>query len=51
VLGALVATTGALSLDDVAEVTADRDAMYRGAEQHRVLEFGAQQTATAPNAG
>ena len=39
VIGALVATTGALALDDVAEVVADRDAMYRGAEQHRVLEL------------
>ena len=39
VIGALVATTGTLALDDVAEVVADRDAMYRGAEQHRVLEL------------
>ena len=39
VIGALVATTGTLPLDDVAEVVADRDAMYRGAEQHRVLDL------------
>jgi Pyruvate ferredoxin/flavodoxin oxidoreductase len=39
VIGALVATTGTLALDDVAEVVADRDAMYRGAEQHRVLDL------------
>jgi len=39
VIGALIATTGTLALDDVAEVVADRDAMYRGAEQHRVLEL------------
>jgi hypothetical protein len=39
VIGALVATTGTLAIDDVAEVVADRDAMYRGAGQHRVLEF------------
>ena len=40
VIGALVATTGALALDDVATVVADSDAMYRGAQQHRVIEFG-----------
>jgi oxalate oxidoreductase subunit delta len=39
VIGALAATTATFSLDDVAEVVADRDAMYRGAEQHRVLEI------------
>jgi hypothetical protein len=39
VIGALVAVTGTLPLDDVAEVVADRDAMYRGAEQHRVLDL------------
>jgi hypothetical protein len=39
VIGALVATTGSLALDDVANVVADRDAMYLGAEQHRVLEL------------
>jgi hypothetical protein len=39
VIGALVATTGTFALDDVAKVVADRDAMYRGAEQHRVLEL------------
>jgi hypothetical protein len=39
VIGALIATTGTLALDDVAEVVADRDAMYRGAEQHRVLQL------------
>jgi hypothetical protein len=39
VIGALVAVTGALALDDVAQVVADSDAMYRGAEQHRVLDL------------
>jgi hypothetical protein len=39
VIGALVATTGTLALDDVAEVVADRDAMYRGAERYKVLDF------------
>jgi hypothetical protein len=39
VIGALVAATGTLAVDDVAAVVADRDAMYRGAERHRVLEL------------
>jgi oxalate oxidoreductase subunit delta len=39
VLGALVAATGVLSVEDVAEVVADRDAMLRGAAQHAVLDF------------
>jgi oxalate oxidoreductase subunit delta len=39
VIGALVAATGVLPLDDVAQVVADKDAMYRGAQQHRVLEL------------
>jgi oxalate oxidoreductase subunit delta len=38
-IGALVAATGDLPLDRLAEVTADRDAMLRGAEQHRALRF------------
>jgi oxalate oxidoreductase subunit delta len=51
VIGALVATTGALALDDVAEVVADRDAMYRGAERHRVLEFSPPQADGAQTHG
>jgi oxalate oxidoreductase subunit delta len=51
VIGALVATTGALGLDDVAKVVADRDAMYRGAERHRVLEFSPPQTDGAQTHG
>jgi oxalate oxidoreductase subunit delta len=39
VLGALVAATGELPVDEVAAVVADRDAMLRGVEQHTVLEF------------
>ena len=42
VIGALVAQTGALNLDDVARVVADTDAMYRGARQHRVLQLAPQ---------
>jgi oxalate oxidoreductase subunit delta len=38
-IGALVAATGDLPLDRVAEVVADRDAMLRGAENHRALQF------------
>jgi oxalate oxidoreductase subunit delta len=39
VIGALVAATGTLAIDEVAAAVADRDAMYRGAERHRVLEL------------
>jgi oxalate oxidoreductase subunit delta len=46
-IGALVAATGDLPVDRVAEVTADRDAMLRGAEQHRALRFT---TAATPDA-
>jgi hypothetical protein len=38
VIGALVAATGVLPVDTLAEVVADRDAMLRGAEHHRVLD-------------
>ena len=35
---ALVAATGDLPVDAVAEVVADRDAMLRGAKQHTLVE-------------
>ncbi|MGH3287763.1 MAG: hypothetical protein ACRDPD_24210, partial [Streptosporangiaceae bacterium] len=38
-IGALVAATGDLPADAVAEVVADRDAMFRGADQHTVIEY------------
>jgi hypothetical protein len=38
-IGALVAATGELPVDEVAAAVADRDAMLRGVEQHTVLEF------------
>jgi NADPH-dependent glutamate synthase beta subunit-like oxidoreductase len=41
VIGALVAATGELDLDTVAEVVADRDAMLRGARQHTVIQYAA----------
>lgn len=41
VIGALVAAAGTLATDEVAEVVADRDAFYRGARQHQVLDFSA----------
>jgi hypothetical protein len=50
VIGALVATTGTLAIDDVAETVADRDAMYRGAEQLKVLEFQPSSTADSQTA-
>ncbi len=46
-IGALVAATGVLPVDGVAERVADTDAMFRGIAQHRVIEF-APATATAP---
>jgi hypothetical protein len=38
-IGALVAATGELPVDAVAEVVADRDAMLRGARQHAVIQY------------
>jgi len=50
-IGALVAATGELPVDGVAEQVADRDAMFRGIAQHRVIEFSrAAPQAAAPQA-
>jgi oxalate oxidoreductase subunit delta len=38
-IGALVAATGELPVDAVADVVADRDAMLRGVAHHTVIEF------------
>jgi oxalate oxidoreductase subunit delta len=38
-IGALVAATGVLPVDTVADVVADRDAMLRGAAQHTVVDL------------
>jgi oxalate oxidoreductase subunit delta len=38
-LGALTAATGVLDLDVVAEQVEEREAFYRGAEHHRVLDY------------
>jgi len=38
-IGALVAATGDLPVDEVAKVVADRDALLRGVDNHRVLEI------------
>jgi hypothetical protein len=51
VLGALVATTGTFAIDDVAGVVADTGAMYRGAEQHKVLDFQPAPAADPQTAG
>ena len=40
-IGALVAATGVLPAETVAEVVADRDAMFRGAGQHAVVQYAA----------
>jgi oxalate oxidoreductase subunit delta len=42
-IGALVAATDVLPIDKVADNVADRDAMMRGAEQHRILQYKALQ--------
>lgn len=47
-IGALVAATGELPLDVVADQVADRDAMFRGVEKHQVIEFD-RPAAPAPN--
>src|SRR6202046_4922733 len=51
VIGALVATTGTFAIDEVAGGGADTGAMYRGAEQHKVLEFQPSPAADAQAAG
>jgi hypothetical protein len=38
-LGALTATTGVLDVDAVADTVEEREAYYRGAEHHRVLDY------------
>ena len=40
-IGALVAATGELPVDEVAAVVADRDAMLRGVERHKVIQYAA----------
>jgi oxalate oxidoreductase subunit delta len=47
-IGALIAAAGELPVDAVANEVADRDAMMRGVEQHKVLEFP--RAATTPGA-
>jgi hypothetical protein len=47
-IGALVAAAGELPVDAVADEVADRDAMLRGVEHHKVLEFP--RAATTPGA-
>jgi len=46
-IGALVASTGELPVDAVADVVADRDAMLRGVAHHSVVEFAAPATGPA----
>ena len=50
-IGALVAATGVLPVDAVADVVADRDAMLRGAAQHTVVRFAGPAPAGEPSAG
>jgi oxalate oxidoreductase subunit delta len=44
-IGALVAATDVLPIDKVADTVADRDAMFRGAENYKVIQY---KTADAP---
>jgi hypothetical protein len=46
-IGALTAATGIIPVDVMAEVVEEKDAMYRGAESHRVLEYAGGQTRKA----
>jgi hypothetical protein len=46
-VGALVAATEVIPLDVLAETVHDKDAMFRGAEQHRVLEYADKQVREA----
>lgn len=50
-IGALVAATGELPADRVAEQVADRDAMFRGVAQHKVIEFSHAAAQAAAQAG
>ena len=50
-IGALVAATGVLPVDAVADVVAARDAMLRGAAQHAVVQFADPAPAGEPSAG
>jgi oxalate oxidoreductase subunit delta len=50
-IGALVAATGVLPVDAIADVVADRDAMLRGAAQHAVLQFADPAPADEPSVG
>jgi oxalate oxidoreductase subunit delta len=38
-IGALIAATGDLPVDQLAEIVADKDAMLRGVERHTVIEY------------
>jgi len=50
-IGALVAATGVLPVDAVADVVADRDAMLRGADKHAVVQFAGPAPAGETSAG
>jgi hypothetical protein len=47
-IGALVAATGELPVDVVADQVADRDAMLRGIAHHKVIEFSSGPATTGP---
>jgi hypothetical protein len=47
ILGALTVATGVLPIDEVAVVVADRDAMLRGAAQHKIVNYAGAAAAAA----
>jgi hypothetical protein len=46
-LGALIASTGVLPLEAVEGTLRDKDAFYRGAEHHKVLDYAQTQVREA----
>jgi len=47
VIGALIAATGVLPIEEVGNVVADRDAMLRGAAQHKIVNYAGTAAAAA----
>jgi Pyruvate/2-oxoacid:ferredoxin oxidoreductase gamma subunit len=50
-LGALIAATGVIPIDTVAEGVADRDAFYRGSKEYRVLDYADAETQVREGVG
>ena len=50
-LGALIAATGVIPIDTVAETVADRDAFHRGSKEYRVLDYADAETQVREGVG